>query len=91
VTQPAEGPLHDPAPGEQPEALHAFGAFDNLEPDFPPRPERPQPGSKISSIRAIRPDQPYPGELVPQHLQHTSRPVAVLHTGGGDDYCQDQP
>jgi hypothetical protein len=83
--------FHDPTPGEHLEALAAFRPLDNLEPDVPPRPQRPQPGGEVSGIHAICPDQPYAGELVPQHLQHALGPVAVLHTGGRDRYRQDQP
>lgn len=91
AAQPRQGPLHNPPLRQELEALGALEPLHNLEPYFPPGPQRRRPGDEVASIRLIRPDEVPAGELVPEDVQQVSGPIAVLHTSSRDHDGQEQP
>jgi hypothetical protein len=89
--EPAQGPFHNPALRDDHKALGGVGTLRDLQTDRPLRPQRPDPVYQRPSISPIRPDVPQPAKLVPEDVQESLSPVAVLHTGRRDDHRQHQP
>jgi hypothetical protein len=69
--------------------LDTICPLDNLQAEFSPGPQRPNPGHQLSGIRLIRPDAPQPGTLVPEDRQETLSAMTVLDTGGRDHHGQE--
>ena len=65
--------------------------LDNLQTDFSPEPQRPDPGHQLLGMRLIPPDAPYPGILVPEDLQEILGPIAVLNSDGRDTTARSKP
>ena len=88
--EPPQRALHNPPFRQEKKAFGPLRPLDNLEADFPPGPQRPHPRQQLPSVRTISPNEPYPGESMPEALQQQLCPVAVWHTGSRDHHRQDQ-
>lgn len=82
--------LDAPPFGKHVAACEAFKSFDHLQADFAPGPPGPHPGSELTHLGLIGPDQPHARTLVPQDRQETLGPVTVLDTGGRHHHRQEQ-
>ena len=89
-TQPAEGPLHHPAPGKHVKALEVVGALHDLELDGQLRPEVAYPLDELPGVGAVRPDMPEIQPASAQGLEDDSRSIAILHVGRMNTSHQDQ-
>ena len=89
--QPREGPFDNPAFWQEEKAFGPLRPFDDLQADFPPGAESPQPSAQVAAIALVGPQQAQMGEVMPPHLQHLHSPVGVLHTRRGDDHAEEQP
>jgi hypothetical protein len=67
-----------------------FGPLGNFQANFPPGPQRPDPGHEFTGVCAISPDAPQPRELVPKDIQQMFGAIAVLSTGRRDHHGQEQ-
>ena len=88
---PAQGTFDNPAFREHGKALGGRGPRDNLQVHRSIETQPSHPIDQGASIRLIRPDAAQPREPVPEDLQQALGPVAVLDTGRGDDYGEEQP
>ena len=86
---PCQGPLDDPAAGQDLEGVQVTGPLDDLE--FQPGLERgPGPGDEFAGVAAVSPGQLDRGEGAAQVPQQRFGSVAVLDARGGDQHRQQQ-
>jgi len=85
---PAEGPRHDPAPGQDQESADRVGAFDDVHGAGQ---DLVCPGQQASGGAPVGSDVAYGAEPGAQRHEQAVRPVAVLDAGGGDHDGQQQP
>ena len=90
AVEPPERALDNPTLGDHFKPLGGIGALGDFQTNLAPRAQRPDPVDQRPSIGTIGPDVAQPGKLVPEDCQHLLGPIAVLHTGGRDDYGEDQ-
>jgi hypothetical protein len=90
AAEPSEGPLDDPPFGKHVEAFEAFKSFDHLQADVAPGPQGPHPGSELTPIGLIGPNQSQARTLMPQDREETLGTVTVLDTGGRHHHRQEQ-
>ena len=88
-SQPGEGALHDPAPGQHLEA--GCGGRAGHDRQDPVGGLLGQPGAQLGAlVAAVSPDDPQAREAMPQPGQDPPRPVPVLEVGGVHDHGQEQ-
>lgn len=77
--EPAKGTLYNPAMGQNLEALDVIGSFDDLQTEFSYGTEIPNPLKQLTSISAVRPDQPKTRKATLRFVQYQHRAVPILY------------
>jgi hypothetical protein len=90
VHQPAEGALHDPAPGQDFEPRGGGGTFDDLHDQLGPKASDPL-GEGFAGVTTIYPQDTQPGEPAQHPPQQQLGTVAFGGVGRGYDPAEDQP
>src|SRR5215213_3839751 len=85
--RPSQGPLHQPALGQDGKAAGAGLALDDLEPQTL---LCCSAGRGLALVAAIGEDQAEPGEAPAQPAADQRQPIAILDVGGVDDDHQQQ-
>src|SRR5215510_13609669 len=91
AVEPAAGACDKPALGNNHKPLDSVGTLGNLQANGSVRPQPLDPFYQRPGISPVRPDVPPARIPMPETLQELFRPIAVLHTGGGDHHGADQP
>jgi hypothetical protein len=89
--QSAEGPLDNPARGDDLKPLGRSGPLGDLQTHGPVQAQPLDPRYQLPRIGLVGPDGPQSRTLVPQDHEQALGAIAVLHIGGRNDDGQDQP